>query len=286
MSSGPSAAVTSSTLHNTREMSFYEMSLLHTQFELDEVKECLELLHKNKAMIDNELREQIKLERELEAKSKRFKKILKSTYKTGDYSPSKYGLQPKTPVKQQTGTTSVIFAGKIKPCNPNNNLQGASAKDNVAEQIEKGEELLSGEDDDDALLLADKGGNNDQVSFKQAMDIVDENAGKEIGVFSGDTVGNKISDTSKTESGDKLTGDSVKGKAVDNSIINDTNMKHETVTGYGSGDKVVYNVEGGNKGTPVECNIDNDLADKNANATPNDDSLPFSVCRDIFKKYN
>ena len=118
------------------------------------------------------------------------------------------------------------------------------------------------------------------------MDIVDENAGKEIGVICGDTVGDKISvnNTSNTENGDKLTGDSVKGKTVDNSIIND--KEHKTVTGYGSGDKVVCNIEGGDKGSSPKCNIDNDLADKNANATPNDDSLPFSIFRDILKKYN
>ena len=81
-------------------MSFYEMSLLNTEFELDEVREQVELLCKNKSMIDTDLNNKIKLECELDFKCKRLKKILKSTYKTGDYSPSKYGLTPTMLVKQ------------------------------------------------------------------------------------------------------------------------------------------------------------------------------------------
>ena len=74
--SSPSSASPLIMSQNTRQMSFYEMSLLKTQFELDDAKECVEELCKNKLMIDTELNDKIKLVHEMEAKSKRFKRIL------------------------------------------------------------------------------------------------------------------------------------------------------------------------------------------------------------------
>ena len=59
----------------SREMAFHEMALLQTEFQLDEVKECVQILQKNKAMIDAELNEKVKLQYELDAKAKRYKKF-------------------------------------------------------------------------------------------------------------------------------------------------------------------------------------------------------------------
>ena len=80
-------------------MSFHEMSLLNMQFELEDVRERIVQLRKNKEMIDSELSRKIKIEKELDAKAKRYRKILQEKYKTGNYSPSKYGLEPGTPLQ-------------------------------------------------------------------------------------------------------------------------------------------------------------------------------------------
>ena len=98
-------------------------------------------------MIDTELNDKIKLVCEMEAKSKHLKRILKSTYKTGDYSPSKYGLQPTTPVKQSDSLT------------PNKRVETATQATDYSSSTsitKSGKELLAGEDDDDLLLSADR----------------------------------------------------------------------------------------------------------------------------------
>ena len=72
MASSPSSS------YSSPAMSFHEMSLLNIQFELEDVQERINQL-KKKELID--------------------RKILREKYKTGNFSPSKYGLQPSTPVK-------------------------------------------------------------------------------------------------------------------------------------------------------------------------------------------
>ena len=159
--------------HSTRQMSFYEMSLLNTEFELDEVREQVELLCKDKSMIDTNLN-RIKLERELDLKCKRLKKILMLTYKTGDYSPSKYGLTPTTPVKQcnsLTLTKNVVTSPKmVKKV-----VAQAPKRYEWSPNAKTDKRLLPGEDDDDMLLLADQGGSCESISFREAMDLVDGN---------------------------------------------------------------------------------------------------------------
>ena len=49
-------------------MTFYEMSLINIQFELDEVGSRIELLRKNKLMVDSELNEKVNLYHNLEKK--------------------------------------------------------------------------------------------------------------------------------------------------------------------------------------------------------------------------
>ena len=49
-------------------MTFYEMSLINIQFELDEVGSRIELLQKNKLMVDSELNEKVNLHHNLEKK--------------------------------------------------------------------------------------------------------------------------------------------------------------------------------------------------------------------------
>ena len=57
-------------------MTYYEMCLLQTEMKLDEVPDQLTLLKKNKDLIDAEYAKKLKEERELDAKARRFKKIL------------------------------------------------------------------------------------------------------------------------------------------------------------------------------------------------------------------
>ena len=92
-------AASPSSLCSSPAMSFHEMSLLNMQFELEDVRECINQLKQNKELIDSELARKIKIERELDGKAKRYRKILCDKYKTGNYSPLKYGLRPGTPVK-------------------------------------------------------------------------------------------------------------------------------------------------------------------------------------------
>ena len=66
----------SSFLPSGRQMTYYEMSLLQTEMKLDEVLDQLTLLKKNKDLIDAEYAKKLKEERELDAKARRFKKIL------------------------------------------------------------------------------------------------------------------------------------------------------------------------------------------------------------------
>ena len=144
-------------------MTFYEMSLINIQFELDEVGSRIELLRKNKLIVDSELNEKVNLYRNLGKKSKRFKAILKSKYKTGDYSPSKYGLQPSTPVKRvltPQKTTDPLTPNKLQK------FDSMTPDKNVTS------ELLSGEDDD-ILLMADANGIEEGVTFDEAMSMTE-----------------------------------------------------------------------------------------------------------------
>ena len=94
-------------------MSFHEMSLLNMQFELEDVRECIVQLRKNKEMIDSELSRKIKIEKELDAKAKRYRKILWEKYKTGNYSPSKYGLELGTPLKMAPDQTTFTLSSPM-----------------------------------------------------------------------------------------------------------------------------------------------------------------------------
>ena len=94
-------------------MSFHEMSLLNMQFELEDVRERIVQLRKNKEMIDSELSRKIKIEKELDAKAKRYRKILREKYKTGNYSPSKYGLEPGTPLKMTPDKTTFTLSSPM-----------------------------------------------------------------------------------------------------------------------------------------------------------------------------
>ena len=64
-------------------MSFHEMSLLNMQFELEDMRECIVQLRKNKEMIDSELSRKIKIEKELDAKAKRYRKFYRKNIKQG-----------------------------------------------------------------------------------------------------------------------------------------------------------------------------------------------------------
>ena len=64
-------------------MSFHEMSLLNMQFELEDVRECIVQLRKNKEMIDSELSRKIKIEKELDAKAKGIEKFYGKNIKQG-----------------------------------------------------------------------------------------------------------------------------------------------------------------------------------------------------------
>ena len=66
-------------------------------------------------MIDSELSRKIKIERELDAKAKRYRKILQKKYKTGNYSPSKCGLEPGTPLKMTPDKTFTITSPMSQP---------------------------------------------------------------------------------------------------------------------------------------------------------------------------
>ena len=77
-------------------MTFHEMSLLQMQFQLDETREWITDLHKSQNEIQWEIERKLIEEKELDAKIKRFKRILKSIYKSGAYSPEKQSaLLPK-----------------------------------------------------------------------------------------------------------------------------------------------------------------------------------------------
>ena len=78
-------------------MTFHEMSLLQMQFQLDETREQITDLCKSQNEIQWELERKLIEEKELDAKIKRFKRILKSKYKSGAYGPEKQSaLLPKT----------------------------------------------------------------------------------------------------------------------------------------------------------------------------------------------
>ena len=94
-------------------MSFHEMSLLNMQFELEDVRERIVQLRKNKEMIDSELSRKIKIEKELDTKAKRYRKILQEKYKTGNYSPSKYGLEPGSPLKMTPDKTTFTLSSPM-----------------------------------------------------------------------------------------------------------------------------------------------------------------------------
>ena len=96
------------------------MSLLQTQFQLDEIKECIFNLCKNKEMIEQELSQKIKQEKELEAKARRFRKILKTKYKAGGFCPEKQGIEPPklskaAPVMGASSLSSTISIIPKKP---------------------------------------------------------------------------------------------------------------------------------------------------------------------------
>ena len=94
-------------------MSFHEMSLLNMQFELEDMRECIVELRKNKEMINSELSRKIKIEKELDAKAKRYRKILREKYKTGNYSPSKYGLELGTPLTMTPDKTTFTLSSPM-----------------------------------------------------------------------------------------------------------------------------------------------------------------------------
>ena len=78
-------------------MTFHEMSLLQTQFQLDETTERSTYLHNSQKEIQQEIERKLNEEKELDAKLKRFKRILKAKSKSGAYSPEKQSaLLPKT----------------------------------------------------------------------------------------------------------------------------------------------------------------------------------------------
>ena len=108
-------AASSSPSCSSPVMSFHEMSLLNMQFELEDVREHIVQLRKNKEMIDSELSRKIKIEKELDAKAKRYRKFLWEKYKTGNYSPSKYGLEPSTSLKMSLDKTFTITSPMSQP---------------------------------------------------------------------------------------------------------------------------------------------------------------------------
>lgn len=65
MSSPPSASL-------SRQMTFYEMSLLQSEIRLDEIQERIAVLRNEKSSVDKELSQKLTEERELEAKARRF----------------------------------------------------------------------------------------------------------------------------------------------------------------------------------------------------------------------
>ena len=77
-----------------RGMNFYEMSLLQCELELDNILEELAITRSQKAAIDKRLHDLAVAEKELAAKKRRFKIILKKTSSPTDYSPAKHGLMP------------------------------------------------------------------------------------------------------------------------------------------------------------------------------------------------
>ena len=99
-------AASPSSSYASTAMSFHEMSLLNMQFKLEDVSEHINQLKQNKELTDYELARKIKIERELDAKAKRYRKFLYDKYKTGNYSPSKYRLGPGTPVKMTPDKTT------------------------------------------------------------------------------------------------------------------------------------------------------------------------------------
>ena len=62
-----------------KSMDFYEMSLLQTELKLDDIREQISALNKSKKLIDDELMQKLRDEKELSAKAKRFKKYLMLT---------------------------------------------------------------------------------------------------------------------------------------------------------------------------------------------------------------
>ena len=70
-----------------RGMNFYEMSLLQCELELDNILEELAITRNQKAAIDKRLHDLAVAEKELAAKKRRFKIILKKTSSPNDYSP-------------------------------------------------------------------------------------------------------------------------------------------------------------------------------------------------------
>ena len=132
-------------------MDFYEMSLLQTELKLDDIHEGISALNKSKKLIDDELMQKLRDEKELSAKAKRFKKIFCSCCKYSDYpeySPAKYGLVPTT---------------------PNKVLKDDIVKDDVGENKISDEDktiLDSREDDKDMF--------DDDITFNEALELCDK----------------------------------------------------------------------------------------------------------------
>ena len=75
-------------------MDFYEMSLLQTELKLDDICEWISELNKSKKIIDDELIQKLRDEKNCQQKQRDLKKILCSHCKDSDYpeySPAKYG---------------------------------------------------------------------------------------------------------------------------------------------------------------------------------------------------
>ena len=71
-----SQQMASSSLPSGCQMTYYEMSLLQTEMQLDEVHDQLTLPKKNRDLIETIYVMMLREERELDAKARRFKKNL------------------------------------------------------------------------------------------------------------------------------------------------------------------------------------------------------------------
>ena len=148
-------------------------------------------------MIDAELNEKVKLQYELDAKAKRYKKILKAKYKTGGYSPSKHGLEPTTPSKKYQ-----------EPVLPINKYFGSSTPAKMAKmsppQTQDAKSMLP--DEDDKVLLHAMGSvNDDEISFAEAETIIN-----------GDNDNPMTSDSTQIDNESKETTDISENMPVEN----------------------------------------------------------------------